>query len=128
METKKETKKAYIFGATLIITTILSMLFALDTFAQNKTKTDWIEHNTVEIPYSVEINKGVTKNGNPKYWIDIKGVSVLVSEGNYKKFINKEVVLLLVEWYNPTTDKYKYTTRQKAKSNDTKKIDLDKLW
>lgn len=91
-------------------------------------KSEWVEQTTVEIPYDVEINVGVTKNGNPKYWIDIEDINVAVSPGNYEKFIKKEIVLVLVEWYNPTTGKYKYTTRQKAKANVVKKLNLDELW
>jgi hypothetical protein len=106
----------------------MTIIFGLDAVAQDKTKSEWVEKTTVEIPYSVEINVGTTKSGNPKYWIDIEDMSISVSEGNYKKFINKEIVLVLVEWYNPTTGKYKYTTRQKAKSNVVKKLNLDELW
>ena len=91
-------------------------------------KSEWIEQTTVEIPYSVEINVGTTKSGNPKYWIDIENISVAVSAGNYEKFIKKEIVLLLVEWYNPTTGKYKYTTRQKPKPELVKKLNLNELW
>jgi hypothetical protein len=91
-------------------------------------KSEWIEQTTVEIPYSVEINVGTTKSGNPKYWIDIEDMSIAVSAGNYEKFIKKEIVLLLVEWYNPTTGKYKYTTRQKPKSELVKKLNLNELW
>lgn len=91
-------------------------------------KSEWIEQTTVEIPYSVEINVGTTKSGNPKYWIDIENISIAISAGNYEKFIKKEIVLLLVEWYNPTTGKYKYTTRQKPKSEAVKKLNLNELW
>lgn len=91
-------------------------------------KSEWIENATIDIPYNIEINKGVTKSGNPKYSIDIEDITVYVSPSNYEKFIKKEVVLVLVEWYNPTTGKYKYTTRQKAKTQITKKLNLNELW
>ena len=91
-------------------------------------KSEWIENATIDIPYNIEINKGVTKSGNPKYSIDIEDITVYVSPSNYEKFIKKEVVLVLVEWYNPTTGKYKYTTRQKTKTQITKKLNLNELW
>lgn len=91
-------------------------------------KSEWIENATIDIPYNIEINKGVTKSGNPKYSIDIEDITVYVSPSNYEKFIKKEVVLVLVEWYNPTTGKYKYTTRQKPKSEVVKKLNLNELW
>jgi hypothetical protein len=124
----QETKKDYIFGFTFLLIFTLFLMFAVDSVAQDKTKSEWVEKNTVEIPYSVEINVGTTKSGNPKYWIDIEDISVSVSAGNYEKFIKKEIVLVLVEWYNPITGKYKYTTRQKAKANIVKKLNLDELW
>lgn len=60
-------------------------------------KSEWIENATIDIPYNIEINKGVTKSGNPKYYIDIEDITVYVSPSNYEKFIKKEIVLLLVE-------------------------------
>ena len=130
---KSTTKKTKFFTLENFVITMLGVTLAMiwyfsipTTSAQDKS--EWIEQTTVEIPYTVEINEGVTKNGNPKYWIDIEDISVPVSESNYKKFINKEIVLVLVEWYNPTTGNYKYTTRQKAKANVVKKLNLDESW
>lgn len=110
---------------------IASLILATYCPAQTKettSKSEWIENATIDIPYNIEINKGVTKSGNPKYSIDIEDITVYVSPSNYEKFIKKEVVLVLVEWYNPTTGKYKYTTRQKAKTQLVKKLNLNELW
>ena len=130
---KSTTKNTKFFTLKNFVIAMLGVALAIiwyfsipTTSAQNKS--EWVEQTTVEIPYTVEINEGVTKNGNPKYWINIEDISVPVSESNYKKFINKEAVLVLVEWYNPTTGNYKYTTRQKAKANVVKKLNLDELW
>lgn len=122
------TTKTYIYGFSFLLIFTLAMMFTIDAIAQDKTKSSWVENATIEIPYNVEINKGFTKNGNPKYWIDIEDKTIYVSESNYNKFIKKEIVLLLVEWYNPETGKYKYTTRQKPKSELVKKLNLDELW
>lgn len=127
--TKKTTALEVLFYILATVMCFTLFYFCLpEVNAQTQQKSEWVEQNTIEIPYSVEINKGVTKNGNPKYWIDIEDISVSVSAGNYEKFIKKEIVLVLVEWYNPTTGKYKYTTRQKAKANIVKKLNLDELW
>lgn len=130
---KSTTKKTKFFTLENFVIAMLGVALAIIWYfpiptTSAQTKSEWIEQTTVEIPYTVEINEGITKNGNPKYWIDIEDISVPVSESNYKKFINKEVVLVLVEWYNPTTGNYKYTTRQKAKDNVVKKLNLDELW
>ena len=99
----------------------------IECSAQEK-KSDWEEVTTIEVPYDVEIVQGVTRNGNPKYYIDIEDTQIIVSENNYIKFKNKEIVLVIVEWYNPETNKYRYTTRQKKQSNITKKLNIDELW
>ena len=95
---------------------------------ENKKQSEWQEVTVSEVPYNVEIHAGVTKNGNPKYWIEIRGMNIAVSESNYNKFINKEVKLVIVEWYNPTTGKYKYTTRQANKNKTNNKLNMDNLW
>lgn len=130
---KSTTKKTKFFTLKNFVIAMLGVALAIIWYfsiptTSAQTKSEWVEQTTVEIPYDVEINTGVTKNGNPKYWIDIEDISVAVSPGNYEKFIKKEIVLVLVEWYNPTTGKYKYTTRQKAKANVVKKLNLDELW
>ena len=130
---KSTTKKNKFFTLENFVIAMLGVALAMIWYfsiptTSAQTKSEWVEQTTVEIPYDIEINTGVTRSGNPKYWIDIEDISVIVSPGNYEKFIKKEIVLVLVEWYNPTTGKYKYTTRQKAKANVVKKLNLDELW
>lgn len=127
MKTKDEKWSIRIITLCVMIWTSMFLAFSIDA-QETKKKSDWQEVSVVEIPYSVEIHTGVTKNGNPKYWIEIQGTNVIVSENNYNKFINKEVKLVLVEWYNPTTDKYKYTTRQAEKAKSNNKLNTDNLW
>lgn len=116
------------FIGVVVWALMLSMFLCnLECSAQEK-KSDWEEVTTIEVPYDVEIVQGVTKNGNPKYYIDIEDTQIIVSENNYIKFKNKEIVLVIVEWYNPETNKYRYTTRQKTKSNITKKLNIEQLW
>jgi hypothetical protein len=115
----------------VIILTILiwtGMFIAVTCDAQEKKASEWKEINSTEIPYNIEIHTGFTRNNNPKYWIEIQGIKVTISENNYNKFINKEVKLVLVEWYNPTTDKYKYTTRQAEKVKSNNKLNINELW
>lgn len=126
MKTKDEKWSIRIITLCVMIWTSMFLAFTID--AQETKKSDWQEVNVVEIPYDVEIHTGITKNGNPKYWIEIQGTNIIVSENNYNKFINKEVKLVLVEWYNPTTDKYKYTTRQANKVKSNNKLNIDNLW
>lgn len=127
-EEKNSTLSTFLVMGIIGLIWLLGIMFLPTAGAQEIKKSEWIEQNVVEIPYTVEIHEGVTKNGNPKYWIEIENTNVVVSEGNYKKFINKEVKLVLVEWYNPTTEKYKYTTRQANKAKSNNKLNIDELW
>lgn len=115
------------FIGVLIWALMLSMFLCNVECSAQEKKSNWEEVATIEVPYDVEIVEGVTRNGNPKYYIDVKDTQIIVSENNYIKFKNKEIVLVIVEWYNPETNKYKYTTRQKKQSNN-KKINLEQLW
>ena len=116
------------FIATTIWAIMLSIFLCNVECSAQEKKSEWQEVTTIEIPNDVEIHTGVTKNGNPKYWIEVQGIKVTISEGNYNKFINKEIDLVLVEWYNATTDKYKYTTRQADKAKSNNKLNVDNLW
>lgn len=127
MKTKDEKWSIRIITLCVMIWTSMFLAFTIDA-QETKKKSDWQEVSVVEIPYDVEIHTGVTRNNNPKYWIEIQGTNIVVSENNYNKFINKEVKLVLVEWYNPTTNKYKYTTRQADKAKSNNKLNTDDLW
>lgn len=116
------------FIGVIIWVLMLSMFLCNVECSAQEKKSDWEEVTTIEVPYDVEIIEGVTKNGNPKYYIDIEDTQIIVSENNYIKFKNKEIVLVIVEWYNPETGKYRYTTRQKKQSNITKKLNIEQLW
>ena len=80
------------------------------------------------MPSQVQIYEGLTKNGNPKWWIEIPagtGVKkVTMSESHAKS----GRLLALIERYDPTTGKYSYSIKfaePKAKSNG--KADLSAL-
>lgn len=93
----------------------------------------WREIQVVEIPAGTTINYGTTRGGNPKAWIVIDGnTNVSVSPKSAEKFEAGEVKLELVKWYNDTTKKYRYSTRQ-VKSDDSttkadKNIDLGRVF
>ena len=116
------------FIGVVVWALMLSMFLCNVECSAQEKKSDWEEVTTIEVPYDVEIVKGVTKNSNPKYYIDIEDTQIIVSENNYIKFKNKEIVLVIVEWYNHKTGKYRYTTRQKKQSNITKKLNIEELW
>lgn len=97
-----------------------------------RENSPWREIQTVEIPNNVEIHEGVTKSGNPKAWIELPEVgNVSVSPKSAEKFKAGEVKLELVKWYNDTTKKYRYSTRQvkgTSSSKESKNIDLGRIF
>lgn len=116
------------FSFLFIFTMVLILLLDSTGCYAQTTKSEWVEKNAIEIPYELEVHKGVTKYGNNKYWFELEDIKVYMSSSNYQKYINKEIVLMLVEWYNPTTKKYRYTTRQKVQESRIKRLDVDNLW
>lgn len=109
------------FNLIMVAIITLATIFFIPSVSAQTSKSEWVETAIVDIPQDYPIHEGVTKNNTPKYWITIEGVKISISPTNYTKFINKEVGLVVVEWYNATKNTYRYTTRQKAV---TKKLNL----
>lgn len=90
---------------------------------------------TVEVPVGTTLHEGVTKNGNPKYWIVIGSgettVDVVVSATNAVKFKKGEIRLEIVKRRNIETGRISYSTRQlggsRGKKSATPDIDLTTL-
>ena len=101
-------------------------LLSINAYGQSNSKSDWKEVQTVVLPSDVTIYEGVTRNGSPKCWIVVEDINVPVAVGNAQKFKMHQVQLELVKWHNPTTGKYRYSTRQvkSASSNKGRNIDL----
>lgn len=97
-----------------------------------RENSPWREIQTVVIPNTVEVHFGTTKSGNPKAWIELPEVgNVSVSPKSAEKFKAGEVKLELVKWYNDTTKKYRYSTRQVkglSSSKESKNIDLGRVF
>ena len=120
-------------GAKIVLC-IMGLLFGLAfVYAQNtnqptqKEQSEWVETNNIELPQGLEIFSGITRNGNPKYWFIIEDIKVFISPTNKEHYINNTCTILLVEWYNKSKDIYKYTTRQKKETKQSKRINFEKI-
>lgn len=112
-----------------ILGILFTIVFCCTSSAQStptQTEKEWVEINIVELPEGIEVFSGITREGNPKYWVEIQGIKVFLSATNKEHYINGTKTLLLVEWYNKYLDRYKYTIRQKNKTI-TNKIKLEEL-
>lgn len=108
----------------LIAVLIVGLVGMITAYAEKNSP--WKEIQAVEIPSSITIYEGTTRTGNPKCWIELEDMKIPVSVGNAEKFKAGKVKLELVKWYNESTQKYKYTTRQKkgSKSTESKNLNL----
>lgn len=120
----------YVKSITMII---LGIIFAVAFCAtpanaqSTQDKTEWVEVNSIDLPEGIEVFSGISRSGNPKYWIEIEGIKVFLSPTNKEHYTNGTATIVLVEWYNNTLDRYKYTTRQKKQSKQSKRINLEKI-
>lgn len=120
-------KKFILFLLSLMVcTTISTMSFGREVKAPevvNEVEDKWIEIQSITLPFELPVNTGTTAKGNPKYWFTFSGIGdVSISATNYKKYSSKSEYIELVKWQKG--NKYKYTTRAKAKAN----VDLTKLF
>lgn len=89
----------------------------------NANEDKWVEVQSVVLPFELHVNTGTTTKGNPKYWFTFNSIGdVSISATNYKKYSAKSEYIELVKWQKG--NKYRYTTRAKAKVN----VDLAKLF
>lgn len=126
-----EDEKPIVRNLTMIILGIIfSIIFyftlPLPCDAQSKAESEWIEVKMIELPDTLEIKSGITSNGTPKYWFDIQGIKVYISPINKEHYINNTATIVIVEWYNKSKDRYKYTTRQ-LKPNKKVRINTNVL-
>lgn len=131
---KRRTKDDIICDIIIVILTLLVIAvgyFAIPTAnaqsTQSTQKTEWVEVNSAKLPEGLEIFSGITRNGNSKYWVEIQGIKVYISETNKEHYINNTKTILLVEWYNESLNRYKYTTRQLKEQKPSQRLNLENL-
>lgn len=94
-----------------IFLTIAISLLCLVAGAQEKTKKV-VTDSVTFMPTEVQIFEGLTKNGNPKWWIELptesgKPKKVTLSESH----VTSGRLLALIERQDPETGKYSYSVK-----------------
>jgi hypothetical protein len=118
-------KKIY----AILVVAIVTMVSGINSNAQENKESKWVEIQEVEIPFGLDIQEGLTKKGNPKYWFTFEEIgNVTISEGNVKHYTNQTKTIVLVKWEK--SGKYKYTTRQKKgeAKKVTPNVDVNKIF
>ena len=90
------------------------------------------EVQSAVLPSTTVVYEGVTRNGNPKYWVELKQgnliVKVTISKSNAEK-LQKGEEILIIKWVDEN-GKYSYSTRCKDGKKGkmlTPNIDLSTL-
>lgn len=115
----------------IVVVAAATVFSCVTSNAQEKKNSPWVEVQQVDIPAGQDIQEGVTKNGNPKFWFEFSSIgNVTVSPGNAAKYKSGETTLVLVKWENKETGKFKYSIRQKygRTSKVTPNVDLNTLF
>lgn len=118
-------KKIFAF----IVVAMATMVSGINSNAQEKKESPWVEVQQVDIPAGQTVHEGVTKSGNPKFWFEFGDITVSVSPSNATKY-KEGLVLVLVKWQHKENGKFKYTTRQKygRVAKVTPDVDLNKIF
>ena len=114
----------------IVVVAIAIVFSCVTSNAQEKKESPWVEVQQVDIPAGQTVYEGVTKSGNPKYWMEFDGVGkITVSPGSVVKYKDGTVTLVLVKWQHKKNGTYKYSIRQKKVATKvTPNIDLNNLF
>ena len=110
---------------------IITIALALVCLVAGAQTTKVVTDSVTFMPASVKIHQGVTKNGNPKYWIELPAENgtrkVTLSESH----VTSNRLLALIERRDTETGKYSYSVKfaepKKRTSTGGQKADLSSL-
>lgn len=114
----------------IMVVAMATMVSGINSNAQEKKESPWVEVQQVDIPAGQDIQEGVTKSGNPKYWFEFANIGkVTVSPGSAAKYRSGEVTLILVKWQHKEKGTFKYSIRQKSRAGKvTPDVDLSVIF
>lgn len=105
----------------------LAIAVALAFSASAQTNTKVVTDSVAFMPSSVQIFQGLTKNGNPKYWIEIPAENGTRKVSMTESHATSDRLLALIERRDVTTGKYSYSIKfaePKKRSSGAGKADL----
>lgn len=104
-----------------IAVALISMMASAQT---KKVVTDSVAFH----PSQVQIYEGLTKNGNPKWWIEIPAGTGVKKVTMSESHATSGRLLALIERYDPETGKYSYSIKfAEPKAKSSGKADLSAL-
>lgn len=107
----------------------LSIVFALVCLLTSAQTKKVVTDSVAFHPSSVQIFEGVTKSGNPKWWIEIPAEGGKVKKVSLSaSHVTSDRLLALIERRDEETGKYSYSVKfAEPKKASTGKADLSAL-
>lgn len=110
---------------------LLTCVLALACFlAGGQTTTKVVTDSLTFMPDKVQIFEGVTKNGNPKWWIELPTETGTRKVTLSQSHVTSGRLLALIERRDTATGKYSYSVKfaePKKSEGSAGKADLSKL-
>lgn len=111
---------------TIVIISILGVFANINT---SKAQSSWVIRETVDVPKDAPINLIVFNDNTTRHYLVLEdGFEVYIHPESYAKFKRGERGLVLVEWCNIKTGRYKYTVKLAEPEDAQTKIDIKNLW
>ena len=111
MKTKDKDAKVFTIVMLIALIAAIAMFFCTEASAQTKNSS-WLVEQTFEVPFNAETTTITFDDGTVRNYLVLEdGFEVFIHKSSFEKFKKKERGLILVEWVNTNTGRYKYTTR-----------------
>lgn len=110
-----------------ILAIAIAVLMSITASAQNSKRV--VTDSVAFMPDKVQIFNGVTKNGNPKYWIELPTKTGMKKVTLSESHATSGRLLALIERKDTTTGRYYYSVKfaTPKKHSGTGKADLSGL-
>lgn len=94
----------------IFIALVVALLTGFSASAQEKT-TKVVTDSVTFMPNQVQIFEGVTKNGNPKWWIELPTSTGVRKVSLSQSHVTSNRLLALIERKDEQTGKYYYSVK-----------------
>lgn len=108
----------------------LTIALVLVCFISSAQTTKIVTDSVTFMPESVKIFEGITKNGNPKWWIELPAGAGVKKVTLTESHVTSGRLLALIERRDTTTGKYTYSVKfaePRKKISASAKADLSGL-
>lgn len=112
----------------IFLTIALSLILGISASAQTNNRE--VTDSVTFMPDKAQIHEGITKNGNPKYWIELPTETGTRKVSMTESHVNSGRLLALIERKDKDTGRYYYSIKfaeHRRTSRTGEKADLSSL-